>query len=320
MNTTKSNKKVVCIGGGTGTANLMRGLQLYYTNVTTVLSMADEGGSGGRLRRLYDIPLGDLVACMTSLEKDPLLQELLMYRFPGDRYGEDAHLGGHKVGNLILVALTHMMGSFTHAAEQFQKIFNIEGKFLPATKEQVTISAITTDGKKIAGEETIDLGKYEGSKTLEHLFLHPADAHASEGVVDAILAADIVICGPGDLYTTLLPVLLVKDIEEALKQTKAQRIFILNVANKPYETTGYHASDFIKAIDKHIGSFPFDSMVVNTKTSLPLPEQYHYAYVPYDPENFPKQLQTIEADVVKEDFPLYHSSEKLANVIFERYQ
>lgn len=310
-----SNKQIVCLGGGSGTANLMRGLQSYFTNVTTVLSMADEGGSAGRLRRLYDIPLGDLVACMSSLEKDESLQKLLMYRFPGERYGQDDNLGGHKVGNLILVALTHIMGSFTEAAAEFQKIFNISGKFLPATKEQVTISALTTDGKEVHGEETIDLGKYEGTKTLEHLYLRPEDAHASEGVVDAILNADVIICGPGDLYTTLLPVLLVKEINKALTTTTAKRIFILNVANKPYETLGYNASDFIKAVKKHIETFPFDIMIVNDNTTYILPEEYHYSYVPFDKLNMPHNLTIVETDVINPKFPLYHSPDKLAKVI-----
>ncbi len=262
--------------------------------------------------------MGDLVACMTSLEKDKLLQGLLMYRFPGDRYGEDAHLGGHKVGNLILVALTHILGSFTQAAEEFQKIFGIEGKFLPATKEQVTISAVTKEGVQVKGEETIDLGKYEGSKVLDKVFVHPENAHASDGVIDEIINADLVVCGPGDLYTTLLPVLLVSEIAEALKNTKAQCIFVLNVANKPYETKGYLASDFIKAIEKHIGSFPFDMMVVNNKTDLELPEKFHYSYVPFDKDKMPENLQIIESDVVDDKFPLYHDSEKLAKVIFEK--
>lgn len=313
----RSTKHIVCLGGGTGTANLMRGLQLHFSNVTTILSMADEGGSGGRLRRLYDIPLGDLVACMTALETDPLLQKLLMYRFPGNRYGEDAHLGGHKVGNLLLVALTHITGSFTEAARHFQKIFGIDGEFLPATKEQVTISAVTKEGTKVIGEENIDLGKYDGSKTLERVYLHPEGAHASDGVVDAITRADVIICGPGDLYTTLLPVLLVSDIATALKKTKAMRIFVLNVANKPYETRGYEAKDFISAIKNHIGSFPFDTIIINNKTDLPLPEAFRYSYVPYKKGSLPKEVKIIEANVVDDGFPLYHSSEKLAKVISE---
>lgn len=311
----RSKTRIVCIGGGTGTANLMRGLQLHFSNVTTILSMADEGGSGGRLRRLYDIPLGDLVACMTALEKDPLLQKLLMYRFPGDRYGEDAHLGGHKVGNLLLVALTHITGSFTEAAKHFQKIFGIEGEFLPATQEQVTISAVTKEGTKVVGEENIDLGRYNGSKTLDHVYLHPENAHASEGVEAAIMNAEVIICGPGDLYTTLLPVLLVSDIASALKETKATRFFVLNVANKPYETRGYHANDFIESINKHIKTFPFDTIIINNKTDLPLPAEYEYSYVPYEKGSLPATIKVIEADVVDDVFPLYHSPEKLAKVI-----
>jgi uncharacterized cofD-like protein len=314
---TKSDKKIVCLGGGTGTSNLVRGLHTYFSDVITVLSMADSGGSGGRLRRLYNIPLGDFVTCMSAqIPHDGLKPELLTYRFPGDRYGRDSDLGGHKLGNLILVALTQMTGNFEQAVKQFQKIFSIEGTFLPATKEDVAISAVTKAGLKIEGEENIDLGKYDGNKDIEKVFLHPSDAHASDGVIEAVMTADAIICGPGDLYTTLLPVMIVPEIAEALKKSTAKKLYVINVANKPFETKGYSAETYIEAIKKHIKTFPFTDVLVNNNFSLPIPNNFDYTYVHYDKKNM-LSLNLIEADLVDDDFPLFHSSHKLAKVIKE---
>lgn len=317
MDNQRLTKKLTCLGGGTGTANLMRGLQVYAKNLTVVLSMADEGGSGGRLRRLYNIPMGDMVACLTALapQSELPLKELLTYRFPGDRYGKDHELGGHKLGNLILVALTHITGDFQEATEIFKKLFGINGTFLPATKDNVTISARTTEGKIIVGEEVIDLGQYHGTRVLDHVFLHPQDAHAGDGVVDAIMSSDAVICGPGDLYTTLLPVLIVPEISHAMRHTRARRIFVVNVANKPFETKGYKVSDFVQAVTKHLGEFPFDTIIVNNNFTIPIPSTYKYTYVSCDTDSIPSPVKIISEDLVDRNFPLYHDSDTLAKVI-----
>jgi len=313
----EAHKKIVCLGGGTGTANLMRGLQAYEEDITAIVSMADDGGSGGRLRRLYNIPMGDMVACLTSLAptSNQLLHPLLLHRLPGDRYGSDNDLGGHKIGNLILTSLTQITGSFEQAIKEFQILFSIRGTLLPATKDAVTISAVTSDSKEIIGEESIDLGKYEGEHKIDKVFLHPHTARASEGVVEAIMNADVVVCGPGDLYTTLLPVLVVEEISAALQKTKAKRCFVVNIANKPFETNNYHVGDFITAVEKHLGCFPFDYVIVNNKINWKIPPKYHYEYVPYDAKQLPGRVVLIEQDLVDEAFPLYHDSDKLAKVV-----
>lgn len=308
---------IVCLGGGIGTVNLLRGLKEYTKDITVIVSMADDGGSAGRLRRLYNIiPVGDLVSCMAAMSKDiNLIPNFLRYRFTGERYGKDNELGGHKLGNLVMVALKDLMGTYESAIAEFKKLFQVEGTFLPATEEHVTISARTVDGKEIFGEEKIDLGKYKGKRGLERVYLHPENAKAAPHVLTAIENAKAIILGPGDLYTNLLPVLIVPEIAEALKRTKAKKIFIINVANKPFETKGYKAHDFANAIKRHIGTFPFDVVLVNNNMTSPIPKEYHYDYVKIENNEIFDSIQLIQEDLINAEFPLYHDSSKLAKVV-----
>jgi uncharacterized cofD-like protein len=315
-----NNKKILCLGGGIGTVNLLRGLKHHTKYITVVVSMADNGGSAGRLRRLYNvIPLGDMVSCMAAMsdDNDTLVKDLLTYRFGGKRYGKDNELGGHKLGNLIMVALKDLTGSYEKAVEQVKRLFHVEGFFLSATEAHVDISATTIEGKEIFGEEKIDLGKYKGKRILEKVSLHPSDAKAAEGVVKHILEADAIILGPGDLYTNLLPVLIVGDITQALKKTRAKKIFIINVANKPFETRDYRISDYIKAIERHIGFLPFDVLIYNNNTSVPIPKKYHYTYVSPNISDVEEKIQFVHGDFVNREFPLYHDPQKLAKVVME---
>lgn len=314
------NKKVVCLGGGIGTVNLIKGLKDYTQDITAVISMADEGGSSGRLRRLYNIqPPGDLVSCMAALAKNnnPYISQLLTYRFPGNRYGKDEYLAGHKLGNLIMVCLRDSTGSFDKAISAFKNIFSVRGKFYPATEEEVSISATTCEGKEVIGEEKIDLGKYNGKRILEKVTLHPQDARAPKPVIDSIMNADLVIAGPGDLYTTILPVLIVKDIANALKKTKAVKIFVVNVANKPFETKGYYVNDYIKAIKNHLGLLPFDKIVVNNNFTVKIPKKFKYQYVGFETSDKEISEKIVKKDLVDDNFPIYHSSKKLAKAALE---
>lgn len=312
-----TDKKIVCLGGGIGTVNLIKGLKEYSDNITVVVSMADEGGSSGRLRRIYNIfPPGDLVSCMSALCNRDGIQKVLTYRFPGERYGNDKELGGHKLGNLVMVALRDIKGDFNEAITEFKRIFNIDGNFYPATEKEVSISAITSEGKKVFGEETIDLGKYDGKRILEKVFLHPKGINANPKAVSAINKADIIIAGPGDLYTTIFPVLIVPQIAEALIKSKAQKIFIVNVTNKPFETKGYALSDYLNAIKKHLKIMPFNKIVVNKNFEPKIPKRYKYSYVKIDKKVI-DNTEIISEDLVDNDFPLYHNSRKLANAILK---
>jgi uncharacterized cofD-like protein len=310
------NKKIVCLGGGIGTVNLLKGIRTLTDEVSVVVSMADEGGSSGRLRRLYDIqPPGDLISCMAALSDHPEGDciKLLTYRFPGDRYGKDDSLHGQKLGNLMMVAAQNITGSFSDGVALLQKLFHTKGTILPATKESVSISALTHDGTEVTGEENIDLGKYDGDRVLDRVFLHPENPEVPSGVMDALEEADVIIAGPGDLYTTVLPVLIIPQIKEFLQKTDKKKIFVVNVANKPFETKGYAVSDFVAAIAKHMEGFHFDTVVVNNKTSLPIPEQYQYSYVAID--QVLSKIKLVAEDLVDDSFPLYHDPHKLAKVI-----
>lgn len=314
------NKKVVCLGGGVGTANLIKGLREFFTNITVVVSMADDGGSSGRLRRLYNIaPPGDLVSCMAVLAEsnNSYLSRLLTYRFSGDRYGKDTDLPGHKLGNLIMVAMRDVTGSFDKAIALFQKTFEIHGVFLPATSDNVSISARTIEGKRIFGETKIDMGEYSGKRILEKVFLEPRDTKANSKVVKALKTCDVIIAGPGDLYTTILPVLIIKDIKEELKKSRALKIFVVNVANKPFETKGYNVNDYIEAVKRHLGSFPFDKIIANSNFSVEIPKKYKYQFVGLLASDNLNGSQIITNDLVDETFPLYHNSSKLAKTIIE---
>ena len=311
------NRKIVCLGGGVGTANLVKGLNKFFEKITVVVSMADDGGSSGRLRRLYNVPPpGDLVSCMAAFASNtnPVISEMLKYRFSGNRYGKDADLSGQKLGNLIMIALRDITGSFDKAIELFQKTFGIKGIFLPATSETVNISAETIEGKKIYGETKIDLGKYKGKRVLEKVYLEPRDVKANPRVLTSIKEADVIIGGPGDLYTTILPVLIVPLVRETLRESRATKIFVVNVTNKPFETKGYGVKDYIIAIKRHLGTFPFSKVIINNNISPVIPPKFNYKYVDFDANNY-DNIQIIKADLIDEKFPLYHDPAKLAKTI-----
>lgn len=320
MKTKIANKKIVCLGGGIGTVNLIKGLSDYTNNISVITSTADSGGSSGRLRRLYKIlPMGDLISCMSTLcsKKNSLIAKLLTYRFPGDRYGRDDSLGGQKLGNLIMVALRDLTGSFENGLKEFQKVYSIEGTFLPATSEEVNISAVTHEGKEIFGEENIDLGKYNGQRVLKKVILHPKNPSVSQAVIKTISSANVIIAGPGDLYTTVLPVMIIPKIKDLLIKSSALKIFVVNVANKPFETKGYKIKDYIVAIKKHLGCFPFDKIFINNNFSVKIPKKYKYSYVEINKTPSFKSAKLVKGDFVDEDFPLYHCPAKLAKAILE---
>lgn len=311
--------KIVCLGGGIGTINLLEGLKQYSTEITVVCSMADDGGSGGRLRRLFSIPPpGDLINCIAALSTaDQTLKKLLTFRFEGNRWGRDDSLGGQKIGNLILVALTKMFGNFNRGLEEIERLFGCQGRILPATEENVSIWAKTINGKKIFGEETIDLGKYDGStRGLSEVHLQPKKVTTPKEVKDAIKRADLIIAGPGDLYTTILPVLLVPGIRKAVKKSKAKKFFVVNVANKPFETPGYKACDYAEALKANCGEILFDYFFINKNFIPKMPKKFNYQYVFFTKKRLNElNLKTRIGDFINESFPLYHDSSKIAKAI-----
>ncbi|MCL5113702.1 MAG: YvcK family protein [Patescibacteria group bacterium] len=313
------NRKIVCLGGGIGTANLVRGIKKYFNDITVVVSMADDGGSAGRLRRFYKtFPPGDLINCIMALSSaEPIMLELLKYRFAGNRYGSDVSLPGQKLGNLILVALAQIKEDFGRGLLEMQRIFKVKGNIYPSTAVPISIWAKTSTGHTVTREENIDLGKFKGQ--IIKLFLRPKNPSVSREVIDSIENADIIIAGPGDLYTTVLPVLMVPSILEALKKTSAKKIFVVNVANKPFETPKYTIEDFAQAIKKHCQSVIFDTFFLNNNFKPAIPSKYktQYKYVPIPDTNKKYPFRVVHGDLISEDFSLYHDSKKLAKTIVE---
>lgn len=314
-----ANKSIVCLGGGVGTAQVLAGLRFYTYSLTAIVSMADDGGSAGRLRRAFSIPPpGDIVNCLAALsDEESIVKKLFVYRFAGKRQGKDTDLGGQKLGNLIFVALTDIYkGDTNKALEEFSKIISSKGRVLPATLGDVNIWAKTADGKKIHGEKNIDLGKYNGSKSLAEVHLHPENINAYAPAIQFLEKANLIVAGPGDLFSTVLPVLIVKKIKDVLKSSKAKKIFVINIANKPFETANFAVSNYLATLEKHLGPDIFDTILVNTNKKPKIPTKFKYSYVSYDKENLSGYLDKIEeGDFIDENFPIYHDSEKIANKI-----
>lgn len=319
MTDSLQNKSIVCLGGGIGTSTLLRGLKHYNPSLTVITSMADDGGSSGRLRKAYNImPPGDIVSCIASLmsEEEKELESLLLYRFPGNDKANKA-IDGHKLGNLIMLAEIQRTGDFYRAIEVTKKMFGVSAHLFPATDQRVHLWAITKDGRRVHSETTLDLALYSEPRGLRKVYLTPSRPKVNKRVVESLKNADIIISGPGDLYTNQLPVLIVPDIKQALLESKAKKIFILNIANKPFETKGFTFADFVRAFENHLGKFPFDCVIANNNFSIPIPRKYSYKYVRIDNE-FQKENQPFRlalADIVNNEFPIYHDSRKLAEVV-----
>lgn len=315
--TMKTSQKIVCLGGGIGTVNLIRGLKGHTSEITVVVSAADNGGSAGRLRRLFGIfPPGDAVSCLAALmpKGNGQLSKLLTYRFPGNRYAGDGQLAGQKLGNLLFVGAKEVTGDVQSALLLLEKLFQTCGKVLPSTIEDLSISAVTVDGIRVEGEQKIDLGQYRGKRILERLSIQPENPTVLPEVISAIMDADCIIAGPGDLYTTILPVLLIPAIRDAVVLSKAHKTYIVNVANKPFETKGYDINHYVAAVKKHIGQFPFQAIIANNNFSHQIPKKFKYKYVTLT-ANEVDGNSLILADIVDAKFPIYHDSKKLARVV-----
>jgi len=248
--------KIVTIGGGTGLSNLLRGLKAYSGNITAIVTVADDGGSSGRLRREIGVlPPGDIRNCLAALaDEEKLLTELFQYRFQaGDG------LSGHSFGNLFLTAMSDITGDFEEAIAASSRVLAVRGKVLPSTLSDVKLWAQLTDGRTIEGESNI--AKAHGK--VDNIGCHPDNPPALPAAIKAIQEADYLIIGPGSLYTSIIPNLLIPGIREAIACSQAPRIYICNIMTEPGETDDYSVADHIRAIDKVSGGKIFDAVLVN---------------------------------------------------------
>ena len=251
--------RITAIGGGHGLSNLLRGLKTKSSNLTAIVTVADDGGSSGRLRdEMGIIAPGDLRNCLVALaDKESLLEESFQYRFGGK--GE---LSGHSLGNLFIAALIDEFGSAENGLLAASKILNIRGRVIPATTERVTLCALMEDGRIVAGET--EIAEYPAK--ICKMSTIPETVTGEPDAAKAISEADLVILGPGSLYTSVLPNLLVPEIAEALRETKAPCVYICNVMTQPGETDGFTAADHLEALIRHVGDGIIDFILVNTET------------------------------------------------------
>jgi len=303
--------KVVAIGGGTGLPVLLRGLKEHTSNLTAIVTVGDDGGSSGRLRReLGVLPPGDVRNCIAALaEAEPLMTRLFQYRF-----NEGSGLEGHSFGNLFIVAMTGITGNFEEAVRETSRVLAVRGLILPSTLSHVTVHARTEDGTEIRGESNITL---EGTR-IKEVFLEPSSVQANPEAIRAILEADIVVVGPGSLLTSVLPNLLVDGIRQALAISQATKIYVCNVATQHGETDGFSVSDHFDKLVQHIGPGLFDYVLANDNVVGPLPEAWHSQPVGVDAATV-DGAKVITADVISEKNRYHHDSAKLGAAILRIY-
>ena len=304
---------IAVIGGGTGLAVLLRGIKNYTSNITAIVTVADNGGSSGRIREdLGVIPPGDLRNCLVALaDTEPLMEKLFQHRFGGS-----GSLSGHSFGNLFLAAMMEVLGDAELALKESSKVLAVRGQVLPSTAETVHLVAEMTDGTVVEGESQIPLA----NKAIRRVFIRPEDPAPVEAAIEAILEADVVVLGPGSLYTSVLPNLLVGGIVGALRRTAAIRLYVCNVMTQPGETDGYTASRHIKAIIDHVGPGIIDYAVVNTQSVAPALQE-HYARQGACPVVADVAaiealgIKVITADLISETNLVRHDPFKLAGAI-----
>lgn len=252
---------VVVIGGGTGQSIFLRGLKKITHNITAVVTVADDGGGSGVLRSdLGMLPPGDIRNCLLALANtEPTMQEVMQYRF------EEGGLKGQSFGNLFLAAMNGLYGNFETAVYKLSEIFNITGRVLPVTLESINLIAKLNNGNVIKGESKIPGEVRKQKSKIEEVYLEPKDAKPLDDVISSIYEADYIIMGPGSLYTSIIPNLLVDGVVEAIKGSKATKIYIPNVMTQPGETDGYDVLDHVEAINKHTKGNLIDYVIANNE-------------------------------------------------------
>ncbi len=307
----KRGRRIVVIGGGHGLATLLRGLKEHTRNLTAIVTVADDGGSSGELRRTLGIlPPGDIRNCLAALSNDEaMLTQLFQYRF-----SSDSGLGGHSFGNLFITALSEVTGSFEEAIAESARVLGVNGEVLPATLHDVRLVADVqllnqSSEVRVAGESTIP----NMPGRVRRVWLEPNNPPAFPPVIQSILQADMIVIGPGSLYTSILPNLLVPDIVAAIRSSKGLKLFICNIATQRGETIAYSCSDHVRAMEDHVGEGLVDVVVCNRNYSLSLPEGVDWVRLDENLDNIP----VYASDLVDLQYPWRHDSQKLTQVLVD---
>ena len=249
--------KVVTIGGGTGLSVLLRGLKKYPLDITAIVTVADDGGSSGKIRSDMNIPspgdIRNVIAALSDVE--PYLEKMFQYRF------DSGEVKGHPVGNLMIAAMTDIHGDFSTAVKVMSRILNVRGTVLPTTNDIATLNAVLSTGEIIRGESSIT----EAGGVIDHVYITPSRVKPNEDVLRAIEQADYIIMGPGSLYTSIIPNLVISKVSEKIRESNAKKIYVCNVMTQHGETDNYSVSDHVVAINKHVEENIFDLVIANSR-------------------------------------------------------
>lgn len=307
---------VVTVGGGHGMATMLRGIKHYTHNITAIVSVADDGGSSGQIREeLGILPPGDIRNCLAALSSDEaLLSQLFQYRFAES----DGTLTGHSFGNLFISALAGLTGSFEEAVAESGRVLAVHGRVLPSTQSEVRLVADIQlphliNEVRIEGESQIP----QAAGKVRHIWLEPNAPPGFPEAIRAILNADLIVVGPGSLYTSIIPNLLVPDIAEAIRASRGLKIYVCNVATQPGETDFFTCLDHVRAIEDHVNSNLFDIILVNNDCKERLPGLQKWVLID---DGFEEMYPIYQAKLVDRRRPWRHDSEKLANVLMDLLQ
>lgn len=302
--------RLVAIGGGTGMSTLLRGLKGYTSNLAAVVTVADDGGSSGRLREEYRIlPPGDFRQCLVALaDAEPLVKQLFNHRF------QEGSLDGHSFGNLFIMAMAEVTGNFEHALRESGRVLAVRGAIIPSTLQDVTLVA-SVNGHMVEGESEIP----KQNAPISRVFLKPDGAELNPEAALAIMNAELIVVGPGSLYTSILPNLMVPGMVKTIKESPALKVFVCNVASQHGETDDYNVSDYLQVLEDHVGENLFDFVVVNSNlTRLPTGGQTQVMFDYQDATGISPRSRFIAGDVVNSRIPSHHDPDKLARLIMKR--
>ena len=306
--------RIVAIGGGTGLSTLLRGLKGYSANITAVVAVADDGGSSGRLRQqLGIVPPGDIRNCIAALaDAEPLMTQLMQYRFPSG-----SGLDDHAFGNLFIAAMTAVTGDFEEAVRESNRVLAVRGQVLPATSVPLNLSARLASGKTLYGQ----VGIATADEPIEQVFIEPADVRATGEALERILEAEMIVLGPGSLFSSVLPNLLISDVRDALAASAGLKAYVCNVATQPGETQSMTASAHLEALFNHVGEDLIDYVILNRNTDARRPEGWRAEPVEVDVRRLEElPVVIIEEDVIDPANAHRHDPAKLAAALMRLLQ
>lgn len=306
--------RIVAIGGGTGLSNLLRGLKGYSANITAVVAVADDGGSSGRLRdQLGIVPPGDIRNCIAALaDAEPLMTQLMQYRFPSG-----SGLDGHAFGNLFIAAMTAVTGDFEEAVRESNRVLAVRGQVLPATSVPLSLSATLRSGRRIHGQALLA----HLDEPIDEVTIEPRDVRANPEALERILEADMIVMGPGSLFSSVLPNLLISDIRDAVAAAQGIKVYVCNVATQPGETDAFSAAEHLEVLFDHVGAEIADYVLINRNLHARAPAGWSGHLVEVDA----RRLEVLPAVIVEEDLideanAHRHDPAKLASTLMRLLQ